>query len=94
VPFLQKDKFIKEYNPSTTMLAAYDYQSMPFYSRRMANATFGYNWNGKYYTTHIVNPVQVNWVNLVSIDTAFERKIKASSYLAYSYRDMMIIGGN
>ena len=94
VPFLQMDRFIKEYNPSTTLLAAYDFQSMPFYSRRMANATFGYTWNGKYFTTHIVNPVQVNWVNLVSIDTAFERKIESSSYLAYSYRDMMIIGGN
>jgi hypothetical protein len=94
VPFLQMDRFIKEYNPSTTFLAAYDYQSMPFYSRRMANATFGYNWNGKYYTTHIVNPIQVNWVDLVSIDSAFQRKIQSSSYLAYSYRDMMIIGGN
>jgi outer membrane protein assembly factor BamA len=94
VPFLHKDRFIKDYNPSTTLLAAYDYQSMPYYSRRMANATFGYAWNGKYYTTHIVNPIQVNWVDLVSIDSSFQKKIQSSSYLAYSYRDMMIIGGN
>jgi hypothetical protein len=94
VPFLNKEQFIKQYNPSTTILAAYNWQNMPFYTRGMANATFGYTWNGNSYTTHIVNPIQVNWVDLVTIDTAFERKIKSSSYLYYSYRDVMIIGGN
>jgi hypothetical protein len=94
VPFLKTEKFIKKYNPTTTFLAAYDYQNMPFYNRAMANATFGYTWNGNIYTTHIVNPIQANWVDLVSIDTAFERKIKSSSYLAYSYRDVLILGGN
>jgi outer membrane protein assembly factor BamA len=94
VPFLNKEQFIKEYNPSTTLLAAYDWQNMPFYNRAMANATFGYTWNGSMFTTHIVNPIQVNWVDLVSIDTAFERKINSSSYLAYSYRDIAIVGGN
>ncbi|MCX6335053.1 MAG: BamA/TamA family outer membrane protein [Bacteroidia bacterium] len=94
VPFLNKEKFIKDYNPSTTLLAAYDWQNMPFYNRAMANATFGYTWNGNPFTTHIVNPIQANWVDLKSIDTAFYRRIQSSSYLAYSYRDIMIIGGN
>ncbi len=94
VPFLQKDKFIKDYNPSTILLAAFNYQDNPYYSRRMANTTFGYTWNGKYFTTHIVSPIQVSLVDLVSIDTAFQKKIETSSYLAYSYSDNMIIGGN
>ena len=94
VPFLKTERFIKEYNPSTTFLAAYDWQNMPFYNRAMANATFGYNWNGNRFTTHIINPIQVNWVDLVSIDSAFEQKINSSSYLAYSYRDIAILGGN
>ena len=37
VPFLEKESFIKKYNPSTTLLASYDYQNMPFYTRTMAN---------------------------------------------------------
>lgn len=94
VPFLNKEQFIKRYNPSTTLLAAYDWQNMPFYNRAMANATFGYTWNGNLFTTHIVNPIQANWVNLVSIDSAFQARIESSSYLAYSYRDVMILGGS
>jgi outer membrane protein assembly factor BamA len=94
VPFIKTAGFIKKYNPTTTILAAYDYQNMPFYNRTMANATFGYTWNGNTFNTHIVNPVQLNLVNLLSIDSAFQAKIKSSSYLAYSYRDVMIVGGN
>jgi outer membrane protein assembly factor BamA len=94
LPFLKKEEFIRKYNPTTNILAAYNYQDMPFYTRTIANATFGYNWAGRKYTTHIVNPVQLNLVKLIKIDTSFREKIEASSYLAYSYRDVMILGGN
>jgi outer membrane protein assembly factor BamA len=94
VPFLNKEQFIKDHNPTTILVAAYDYQNMPFYNRAMANATFGYTWNGNIYTTHIINPLQANWVDLLSIDTTFQRRINSSSYLAYSYRDILILGGN
>lgn len=94
LPILKKEEFIRKYNPTTSILAAYNYQEMPFYTRTMANATFGYNWVAHEYHTHIVNPVQLNIVNLLSIDSAFMKKIESSSYLAYSYRDVMILGGN
>lgn len=94
LPFVKTEGFIKKYNPSTSLLAAYNYQNMPFYTRTMANATFGYTWNGNTYTTHIVNPVQFNLVNLLRIDPDFEARILSSSYLAYSYRDVMILGGS
>lgn len=94
VPFLKTEGFIKKYNPTTTLLAAYNYQKMPFYTRKMANATFGYNWNGNAYTTHIVNPLQLNIVKLDTIDPAFRQKIESSSYLAYSYRDVTILGSS
>lgn len=94
LPFLEKEDFIRKYNPTTTILAAYNYQNMPFYTRTMANATFGYTWNVRNYQTHIVNPLQVNAVNLLSIDSVFQKRIESSSYLAYSYRDVMILGGS
>ena len=94
LPFLEKEDFIRKYNPTTSILAAYNYQNMPFYTRTMANATFGYTWNVRNYQTHIVNPLQVNAVNLLSIDSAFQQRIESSSYLAYSYRDVMILGGS
>ena len=93
VPFLEKEGFIKKYNPSTTLLAAYNYQSMPFYTRTMANATFGYNWKAGNYQEHIFNPLQFNIVKLPSIDSAYKARIE-SSYLAYSYKDVMILGGH
>ncbi len=94
VPFLKKEGFVRNYNPSTTLLAAYNYQNMVFYRRSMANATFGYNWNARNYQSHIVNPVQLNLIKLDSIDPAFKAWIDSSSYLSYSYRDVMILGGN
>jgi outer membrane protein assembly factor BamA len=94
LPFLKTEGFIKTFNPTTTILAAYNYQDMTFYSRTMANATFGYNWAGRNYRSHIVNPVQLNWVDMRSIDTTFQKMIDASSYLANSYRDVMILGGS
>jgi len=93
-PFFKKEGIIKNFNPTTTILAAYNYQDMPFYVRTIANATFGYNWAGHNYRSHLVNPIQLNVVKLRSIDTAFQAKIDASSYLAYSYRNVMILGGN
>jgi len=94
VPFLKSEEFVKNYNPTTTVVAAYNYQNMPFYTRTIANATFGYSWSGHKYRSHIVNPAQLNLVKLLKIDTAFRQKIESSSYLAYSYRDVMILGGN
>ena len=58
-PFLEKESFIKKYNPSTTILAAYNYQALPFYTRTMANATFGYNWKAGNYQEHIVKSASV-----------------------------------
>ncbi len=94
LPFFKKEDFIRKYNPTTTVLGAYNYQNMPFYTRTMANATFGYNWNARNYQTHIINPVQLNFVKLLSIDSTFQSKIETSSYLAYSYRDVMILASN
>jgi len=93
-PFLKSEEFVRNFNPTSTILAAYNYQNMPFYTRTIANATFGYSWSGNRYRSHIVNPLQLNVVKLLKIDTAFREKIEASSYLAYSYRDVMILGAS
>jgi outer membrane protein assembly factor BamA len=96
IPFLGTESFIKKYNPSTTFLAAYNYQTLPMYTRTVATATFGYNWKAGSYQEHIINPLQLNVVKLPpgSIDSAYAAKIESSSYLAYSYKDVMILGGS
>jgi outer membrane protein assembly factor BamA len=93
LPFIEKEQFIKKYNPSTIVLAAYNYQDLPFYTRIMSNATFGYDWKAGSYQEHIVSPLQFNVVKLLKIDSAYQAEIESSSYLAYSYKDVMILGG-
>lgn len=94
IPFIEKEGFIKRYNPSTNILAAYNYQAMPLFTRTLATATFGYTWRAGNYQTHIVNPLQLNLVKLPpgSLDEEFARSIQ-STFQAYSYTDVLILGG-
>lgn len=92
LPLTKKERFVKKYNPSTTFLAAYNYQNMPFFTRTMVNATFGYNWKAGNYQEHIVNPIQLTLVKLPRIDSTFAADIE-KSYLSYAYKDALILGG-
>ncbi len=94
LPFLKKENFIRKYNPKSYLRLAYNYQKIPVYSRTVANATFGYNWSSGRFNTHMLYPFQMNLVNLPYIDPAFALRIDTSSYLSYSYKDMLIIGGS
>lgn len=94
IPFLKNEEFIKKYNPTTNIVAAYNYQNMPFYIRTMANTSFGYNWKAGNYNEHFVNPLQFNIVKLDTIDPDFAKQVESSSYLAYAYQDVLIIGGS
>jgi outer membrane protein assembly factor BamA len=94
VPFFKNEEFVKKYNPTTNIVAAYNYQNMPFYIRTMANTSFGYNWRAGNYNEHFINPLQFNLVKLDTIDPAFAEQVESSSYLAYAYQDVLIIGGN
>jgi hypothetical protein len=94
MPFTKKMNFISRYNPRTVIQVAYDYQTMPVYVRTVANATFGYNWNAGDYVNHTVNPLQFNIVKLPFIRKDFEQRVMRSSYLAPSYKDVLILGGN
>lgn len=92
IPFLNSEGFIRRYNPSTNIVAAYNYQAMPLFTRTLASANFGYTWKAGQYQTHIVNPLQLNLVKLPRIDPDFRRKIE-SSFQSFSYRDVLILGG-
>jgi hypothetical protein len=96
IPFFKSTGFIEKYNPSTTLTASFNYQNMPYYTRSLANASFGYDWQAgrNKYQEHIVNPLVFNFVNVLKINKEFENKINSSSYQASSYKDVLIIGGN
>ena len=95
LPFIKTENFVKKYNPSTTLLASYDYQSLPFYTRTVANASFGYDWKAglRLYQEHIVNPFQLSLVNVPYLNPIYKATILSSSYLAHSYDAVLIFGG-
>lgn len=94
LPFPRKENFIRKYDPKSYLSIAYNYQKIPVYSRTVANATFGYNWKGNIFNTHGLYPFQLNLVNLPFIDPDFAHRIDTSSYLSYSYKDMLIMAGS
>ena len=95
MPFLEKESFIKKYNPSTTVALSFNYQKMPLYTRTMATATFRYDWKAGKYQEHIVSPLELNLVRIPdsSLNAAFRTLINQSVYLKNSYNDVMIMGG-
>lgn len=94
LPFIKTEGFIKTYNPTTTISAAYNYQNMPLYEKTTATATFGYNWKARNYQEHFVNPLQLNVVKLPFIDENFRNLIESSNYQSSSYKDVLILGGD
>ncbi len=94
MPFPSKEAFIRKHDPKTVLQAGYNYQKMPVYTRTVANMTVGYSWRGNKYTSHMLNPLGIDVVTLPYISPSFKARIDTSSYLAYSYRDVMILGGN
>jgi len=94
MPFPFKEGFIRKHDPKTVLQAGYNFQKMPVYTRTVANMTVGYSWKGNRYNSHMLNPLGIDVVNLPYISPSFKERIDTSSYLAYSYRDVMILGGN
>jgi len=86
LPFLHKDRFVKRYNPRTTLSAMYNYQERPDYTRTLANLTFGYRWNSNGLLTHYINPIELNFLQLPFLSDNFKRNLE-EIYLKSSYDD-------
>lgn len=94
MPYPSKELFIRKHDPKTVLQAGYNFQKMPVYTRTMANLTVGYSWKGNRYTSHTFNPLVFDVVNLPYISPSFAARIDTTSYLKYSYRDVMVLGTN
>jgi len=90
LPF-RTEQFIRRYNPKTNFSVAYNYHRRPDYTRSVFNTTFGYNFKGNDYTTHVLNPLQVNFVKMVDATKEFLDSIQGT-YLEHSFEDRLILG--
>ncbi len=81
------------YNPKTQISASYNFQRRPDYTRTVLNVTFGYRWNQTKRISMIVNPVDVNIVDLPVIESAFYDSIK-DIFLKNSYQNHIVAGAS
>jgi outer membrane protein assembly factor BamA len=86
-----RDNFVKRYNPRTNFVLSYNHQRRPDYTRRIINTSFGYNWMGFNYTSHRVNPFELNLVKLLESTDAFKLRINKNPYLKNSYEEHFIL---
>lgn len=93
LPF-KGENFVKRYNPSSAVTLSYSYQQRPDYTRRILNTSFGYKWKGSPQITHIVNPVEVNFVRLLETTKDFRRQINLNPYLRKSYEEHFLTVSN
>ncbi len=74
--------------PHSSVNLSYNYQSRPDFTRTIANAAFGYNWNSQL-SRHQVNIFEFNYVNVTKLSDAFYQVIKGT-YVENSFRSHMI----
>lgn len=81
------------YNPRTQISLAYNFQRRPDYTRTIVNYTFGYRWNQTKHITMVVNPIDVNIVNLPIISPDFLAQLN-DNFLRNSYQNHLVAGAS
>lgn len=89
VGFGATKEFITRNNIGTQISASYSYQNRPQFKRNMATMLYGYNWKSSRYISHIINPIEINAINISDMDSAFNAEIQ-ESILRYSYIDQIV----
>jgi len=74
LPF-RSNRLAKYANPQTIISLAYSFQQRPDYTRTIFNARFGYQWAQSQNARHILNPLEVNFVNIYNEVEAFKERL-------------------
>ncbi|MFC2098089.1 BamA/TamA family outer membrane protein, partial [Bacteroidota bacterium] len=88
LPF-RMDNFFKRFHPKTSLNFVYNFQKRPDYTRLITNLNFGYLWNSTAYISHIVNPIEFNFVNVTDISSNFSDIIKGT-YIENSFKTHLV----
>ncbi len=81
------------YSPKTQISSSYNFQRRPDYTRTVLNVTFGYRWNQTKHISMIVNPIDLNIVDLPVVDSAFYSSLK-DDFLRNSYQNHIVAGAS
>ncbi|MFI5164065.1 MAG: BamA/TamA family outer membrane protein [Bacteroidia bacterium] len=84
----------KSNNAKTNFTLHYDYQKRPDYERSISNIAYGYSWNETVTKRHIINPIDLSFVDIFHLSDNLRNIIKDSKdlFLQNSYSPHFTIG--
>lgn len=88
---LNKDKIANIRQKQTKIQLNYSIQERPDYHRSIFGMAYGYGWMNKKGGRFLINPIDINVVNVPWVDDAFYDSI-TNPYLKNSYQSQMIMG--
>ncbi len=77
--------------PRTRVEFAFDYQNRPYYSRNIFTARWAYSWQQGNRASWVVRPVDINWINVQSINETFLKDMD-NQYLKTSFESQLNAG--
>jgi len=89
IPFFSVDKFKREYKPKTLIALSNSYQKRPDYTRTIADASFGYYWRSSKFISHILNPIELNFIQVKNLSDEFISSIR-NKYISNSFKNHLI----
>jgi outer membrane protein assembly factor BamA len=90
---INTDLVFKKYKPRTLISLSYNYQKRPDYTRSIANFDFGYDWDISGNVRNILNPIDLNFVD-IPFKTAEFDSIISGTFLENSYVPFFIAGAS
>ena len=61
---IKQENFARSTNPKTSLLAAYNFQSRPDFSRTISNFNYGISWSETVTKKHYINFMEVSYINI------------------------------
>ncbi len=82
-------RFLEGADAKTNLMAMYNHQKRPFYTRTLLNGSFGYLIRENERRTHAVNPFELNIISLTDTTPEFSQLFD-TLFLRYSYESQFI----
>lgn len=88
---IRNDRLSAIRQKSTKISLNYNIQQRPDYNRTILSGSFGYGWTMKNGGKFLINPVDINLINVPWVDSVFLESIE-NPYLQNSYKSQLIAG--
>ncbi|WP_245593006.1 translocation and assembly module lipoprotein TamL [Crocinitomix catalasitica] len=87
------DKYFKYAIPKTKMSVGFEYyRRSKLYTLNSYNASFGYIWNANRRVSHLVTPINLNYIRLVNTTSQFDSILDTNPFLKRSFEQQFIAG--